>query len=135
MDEMAGGVGLRRGRTNVDQLNPGDALDFWRVSAVAPLRRLTLLAEMKMPGEALLDLQMAPMSAGRIELRMISRFRPRGLAGLTYWYALYPFHVWIFKGMLTTMARRLGMPRTPRPERFDPNSQNACALGGSGRPY
>ena len=131
LDRLAGGVGLRRGRRHPHQLRPGDALDFWRVSAVEPHRRLTLLAEMKMPGEALLDFQMAPRGPGRTELRMISRFLPRGLGGLAYWYALYPFHEWIFKGMLTTIARRLGMPRTPRPERFDPNARNACALGGS----
>ena len=133
LDRLAGGVGLRRGRRHPHHLRPGDALDFWRVSTLEPQRRLTLLAEMKMPGEALLDLQMEPKGAGRTELRMISRFLPRGLAGLAYWYALYPFHVWIFKGMLTTMARRLGMSRTPRPERFDPNARSTCAWGGSGR--
>jgi uncharacterized protein YbjT (DUF2867 family) len=135
LDRLAGGVGLSRGRRHPRHLHPGDALDFWRVSAVAPLRRLTLLAEMKMPGQALLDLQMAPISAERTELRMISRFLPRGLAGLVYWYALYPFHVWIFKGMLTTMARRLGMPRTPRPERFDPNARRVCKLGGTSQSH
>ena len=88
---------------------------------------------MKMPGEALLDIQLAPRGAGRTELRMISRFLPRGLGGLAYWYSLYPFHVWIFKGMLTAMARRLGMPDTHRPERFDPNARSACALDGSSR--
>jgi hypothetical protein len=88
---------------------------------------------MKVPGEALLDLQLAPRADGRTELRMISRFLPRGLGGLAYWYALYPFHVWIFKGMLTAMGRRLGMPDTPRPERFDPHARRACALDGPDR--
>jgi uncharacterized protein YbjT (DUF2867 family) len=133
LDRLAGGVGLRRGRRHPHHLRPGDALDFWRVSTLEPCRRLTLLAEMKMPGEALLDLQMEPKGAGRTELRMISRFLPRGLAGLAYWYALYPFHVWIFKGMQTAIARRLGMSRTPRPERFDPNARSSCAWRGSGR--
>jgi len=133
LDRLAGGVGLRRGRRHPRHLRPGDALDFWRASAVEPQRRLTLVAEMKMPGEALLDLQLAPKADGRTELRMISRFLPRGLGGLAYWYSLYPFHVWIFKGMLTAMAHRLGMPNAPRPERFDPHARSACALDESSR--
>jgi uncharacterized protein YbjT (DUF2867 family) len=135
LDRMAGGVGLRRGRRHPDHLRPGDALDFWRVYAAEPHRRLTLLAEMKMPGQALLDLQMEPKGAGRTELRVISRFLPRGLGGMAYWYALYPFHVWIFQGMLTAIARRLGMSQTPRPERFDPNVRSACVPGGSGKRF
>jgi uncharacterized protein YbjT (DUF2867 family) len=133
LDRLAGGVGLRRGRRHPHHLRPGDALDFWRVAAVEPHRRLTLLAEMKMPGQALLDLRLEPDRTGRTELRMISRFLPRGLGGLAYWYALYPFHVWLFKGMLAAMGRRLGSPRSLRPERFDPNIRSACGPGGSDR--
>ncbi|MEM7040101.1 MAG: DUF2867 domain-containing protein, partial [Bacteroidota bacterium] len=33
MDKLAGGVGLRRGRRHDRELEPGDALDFWRVLA------------------------------------------------------------------------------------------------------
>ena len=86
-----------------------------------------------MPGQALIDLQMETWEEGRIELRVISRFLPKGLGGLFYWYILYPFHVWIFRGMLTAIARRAEASTSSHPQRFDPNAQTACAWSGSSR--
>jgi uncharacterized protein YbjT (DUF2867 family) len=128
LDRWAGGVGLRSGRRHPEQLGVGDALDFWRVLTLEPLRRLTLLAEMKVPGEAILDLQIHPQGDGRCELRMVSRFLPRGLAGLLYWYILYPFHVWIFKGMLKAIAKQADARHTGTPRPFDPRAEASCAL-------
>jgi len=34
MDQMVGGVGMRRGRRSFSEINAGDALDFWRVPIV-----------------------------------------------------------------------------------------------------
>ncbi|MBR9979407.1 MAG: DUF2867 domain-containing protein, partial [Desulfatitalea sp.] len=128
MDRWSGGVGLRRGRRHPEALGVGDALDFWRVLALEPGRRLTLLAEMKMPGEALLDLQVRPAGSGQSELRMVARFLPRGLAGLLYWNMLHPVHVWLYKGMLTAMARRAGAHHPGPARSFDPRADAACAL-------
>ena len=56
LDKLFGGVGLRRGRTNPDALQVGDALDFWRVLYTDKQEgRLLLFAEMKLPGEAWLE--------------------------------------------------------------------------------
>ena len=33
-------------------------------------------------------------------------FAPKGLAGLLYWYALYPVHALIFSGMVRRLAAR-----------------------------
>lgn len=129
LDRLVGGVGLRRGRRHPDRLRTGDALDFWRVLNLEMNRRLTLVAEMKMPGEALLDIQLAPSGQNRCELRMVARFLPRGLGGLVYWYVLSPFHVWIYQGMLKAIARRAGAARTTRATRFDPEDRRACAWG------
>ena len=125
LDKLVGGVGLRRGRRHPSELMTGDALDFWRVLYAQPNRRLTLMAEMKVPGEAILDLQVQDIGDSKCELRMVSRFLPRGLAGITYWYALYPFHVIIFKGMLKAIARKAGDAGRIRPQilRLDPPSQ------------
>ena len=120
LDRLVGGVGLRRGRRDPVQLLVGDALDFWRVLLVESNRRLTLMAEMKVPGDALLDFQLVPLGPNRTELRMISRFLPRGLGGRLYWAVLYIFHVWIFKGMLDAMAARAGGRRSEPPHAFDP---------------
>lgn len=128
MDRLAGGVGLRRGRRHPDNIRVGDALDFWRVLTAEPDHRLTLLAEMKVPGDAILDIQIQPRGNDRCELRLVSRFLPRGLGGLLYWYALYPFHVWLFKGMIRAMAKSAGAPRTSAARHFDPRRESSCAL-------
>jgi len=106
IDRLAGGVGLRRGRRCLLEVYPGDALDFWRVVEVVPPRRLQLVAEMKLPGRALLDFQLLVPLPGQTELRLVARFLPRGVAGLAYWYAVLPFHHLVFRGMLLGIARR-----------------------------
>ena len=119
MDMLSGGSGIRRGRRHPEQLYPGDALDFWRVLEVDPPNRLVLLAEMKMPGEATLEFRMVPTAEGETELQQISTFLPRGLYGIGYWWAFYPFHVWLFRGMLRSIAERVGKPVVEGPDSFD----------------
>ena len=55
---------------------------------------------------------------------MIGRFLPRGLWGLLYWYTLLPFHIWIFSGVLRTIAERVGRPVIQGPEKFGPGDQD-----------
>jgi len=105
LDLLVGGVGLRRGRRDPVALASGDALDFWRVETIEPNRRLRLVAEMKLPGRAWLQFEVEPAGEGSI-LRQTAIFDPAGLAGLLYWYSLYPAHCWIFEGMLRKMAER-----------------------------
>ncbi len=100
MDRMAGGVGLRRGRRDPDDLRVGDALDFWRVEAVEPDRLLRLRAEMKVPGRAWLQFESKPQPNGQTILRQTALFAPKGLFGLLYWYIPYPLHSLIFSGMV-----------------------------------
>jgi len=128
MDRLVGGVGLRRGRRHPIEIGVGDALDFWRVLEVDPPQRLLLVAEMKTPGEALLEFQITSLADGQVELQMLSRFLPRGLFGIFYWYLLYPFHQWIFYGMLKAIAKAIDKPIVLGPERFTPKLQTACAL-------
>lgn len=102
LDKLAGGVGLRRGRTNPDKLYPGDSLDFWRVlMADKDERRLLLFAEMKIPGEAWLEFYIDDENI----VHQNATFRPRGLRGRLYWYSMLPFHFFIFKGMLAKIAK------------------------------
>ena len=119
MDTLAGGVGLRRGRRHPEQLLVGDALDFWRVLEVTPPRRLILVAEMKLPGEAILEFEIVPSGKGA-ELRLGTRFRPRGLYGILYWYILLPFHDILFGGMLREVAKKVGRPIISGPVKFKP---------------
>lgn len=105
LDKLVGGVGLRRGRTHLDEISPGDALDFWRVLiADRETKRLLLFAEMKLPGEAWLEFRMMPKD-GRLVLNQTATFRPRGLLGRLYWFVVLPFHFFIFNGMIDRIVK------------------------------
>ena len=102
LDKLAGGVGLRRGRTHPNKINAGDSLDFWRVlMADREERRLLLFAEMKVPGEAWLEFRIDENNV----LHQNATFRPKGLLGRAYWYSMYPFHYFIFEGMINKIAK------------------------------
>lgn len=101
MDKMVGGVGLRRGRRSPSQIYAGDTLDFWRVLVASREdRRLLLYAEMKLPGEAWLEFIINEND----ELVQTATFRPLGLKGRLYWYSVWPFHGFIFNGLLKHLA-------------------------------
>lgn len=105
LDRVVGGVGMRRGRRHPTDLRPGDAIDFWRVVALERGRRLTLVAEMKVPGSAILEFEVIPEGEANCRLVTTSRFHPSGFLGLLYWYALLPIHRRIFVGMPRGMLR------------------------------
>jgi uncharacterized protein YbjT (DUF2867 family) len=102
VDSIVGGAGLRRGRRHPEQIQPGEALDFWRVVHAESGQMLELYAEMKLPGEAWLVFKADETSNGS---RLVQRavFVPRGLLGRLYWWAMFPFHLFIFR----RMARRI----------------------------
>jgi uncharacterized protein YbjT (DUF2867 family) len=106
IDKLVGGVGLRRGRRNPDEIRVGESLDFWRVEAVEPDRLMRLRAEMKVPGKAWLQFQSIPQTGGRTLLTQTAYFAPHGLGGFLYWYTLYPIHGFIFRGMIRKVAER-----------------------------
>jgi uncharacterized protein YbjT (DUF2867 family) len=106
LDRFLGGPGLRRGRRDPEKLAYGDALDFWRVTGIEEGKRLELRAEMKLPGEALLEFEIAA-NGGASVLTQTARFKPRGLAGLLYWAAVLPVHRFVFRGMLEGIRRAL----------------------------
>jgi hypothetical protein len=101
LDQLVGGVGMRRGRKSDTEINTGDTLDFWRVLiANKNEKRLLLFAEMKLPGEAWLEFKIDDTHI----LTQTATFRPLGLLGRLYWYAVLPFHGLIFKGMIKKIA-------------------------------
>jgi uncharacterized protein YbjT (DUF2867 family) len=133
LDRLAGGHGLRRGRRHPTELYTGDALDFWRVVDVKPNMRLMLAAEMRVPGEAILDFRISPKGEGGTELTMFSRFLPRGLGGMAYWYALNPLHQWVFSAMLEGIAGAVGKEVVGKPEPFKPAGPDHCRFTAMGR--
>jgi uncharacterized protein YbjT (DUF2867 family) len=107
-DRLFGGVGMRRGRRDPENLRVGDPLDFWRVEMVEPGRMLRLRAEMLVPGRAWLEFSARPQPDGATLLTQTAFFEPKGLLGLLYWYALYPIHSLIFSGLIRQIARQAG---------------------------
>jgi hypothetical protein len=97
---------MRRGRRHPDLINPGEALDFWRVEDVEPGKLLRLRAEMKTAGGAWLEFQAIDQKNGTTRLVQTAYYVPKGLLGWLYWYGLYPFHRIIFSGMIGAIARR-----------------------------
>jgi uncharacterized protein YbjT (DUF2867 family) len=105
LDVLVGGPGLRRGRRDPVGLEVGDTLDFWRVEAFEQDRLLRLAAEMKVPGRAWLQFEVTGAADGpESTISQTAIFDPSGLFGLVYWYALWPFHGFIFGGMLKQLA-------------------------------
>jgi len=101
IDQLFGGVGMRRGRKSETDIFPGDALDFWRVLVASKdEKRLLLYAEMKLPGEAWLEFRIDENNI----LLQTSTFRPLGLLGRITWYITYPFHIIIFNGLINSLS-------------------------------
>ncbi len=108
LDLLAGGVGMRRGRRNAESLEVGEALDCWRVETFDPPRQLRLAAEMRLPGRAWLDFEVAPEGSGST-IRQTAIFDPVGLPGIAYWYGIFPLHQMVFAGMLRGIGRAAGV--------------------------
>tara|TARA_B100000959_G_scaffold185050_1_gene193480 strand:+ start:51487 stop:53031 length:1545 start_codon:yes stop_codon:yes gene_type:complete len=129
IDQLFGGYGTRRGRAHPSKLKVGDALDWWRVVDVKENERLLLIAEMKIPGEATLEFTITEMDGGHTKLVEIARFMPKGLAGLLYWYSVYPFHYYIFRGMLREIAKKAKADLILGPEEIKPPEHKLIRMG------
>jgi hypothetical protein len=105
LDRLVGGTGMRRGRRHPRDLRVGEPVDFWRVEALEEAHLLRLRAEMKLPGSAWLQFEVRPDKQGsRVE--QTAFFEPDGLLGYLYWYAVLPFHRFIFPGMIDALKAR-----------------------------
>jgi len=107
VDVLAGGPGMRRGQRNSEAgIHPGDVLGGYRVEMVEEGRLMRLRNEMKAPGPAWMQFEVLPRSEGGSLYIQTAFFEPHGLAGLAYWYSLFPFHQLIFNGMARAIVRR-----------------------------
>ncbi|MCU0775908.1 MAG: SDR family oxidoreductase [Ideonella sp.] len=123
LDRLAGGVGMRKGQRRDGNPAVGDEIDFWRVAEVDPGHRLTLIAEMKLPGAAALEFEVRPLGERRSQLGVRSYFRHgarhggtrRGRRGAGFRRALTTGR--------TTAARCRTAPGSRRPR---PAARSAC---------
>jgi len=120
MDQFVGGPGLRRGRRHPTVLRYGEAVDFWRVRHVRYSSRLTLHAEMRVPGDAELDFQIEPLGENRCRLTQTARFRPKGLGGILYWYSVVPLHHIVFRTMVRGARKEAEEAMKPQNESDSP---------------
>ncbi len=105
LDLLVGGPGLRRGRRDPKLVAVGQTLDFWRVEGLERGKLLRLRAEMRLPGRAWLQFEVEPAGDNRSRIRQTALFDPVGLAGLAYWYSLFPIHGYVFQGLLEGIGR------------------------------
>ncbi len=103
IDQLVGGVGLRRGRRHPQHLRVGDALDWWRVERIERPELLLLRAEMRMPGRGWLSWRLTEDGAST-EIEQRATFVAKGLWGRAYWYCLLPFHGIIFPRLVQRIA-------------------------------
>ena len=94
MDQLVGGPGLRRGRRDSETVGYGEALDFWRVVGFERDRRLALRAEMKLPGEALLEFRIEGTHRPSMRFAAVSIIPSERLVrlGLLVHRAAFPRH-------------------------------------------
>lgn len=105
VDTLIGGAGLRRSAATSDSLQPGDVLDFWWVQEVEKEQVLLLRAEMKIGGEGLLGFYLFPHAGGTVTVQR-ALFRPTVWLGRLYWFAVYPLHAFVFRGLIGAIAER-----------------------------
>ncbi len=108
VDQLAGGVGIHRGRRDPVCAIPGDTIDFWRVQELEPDRKLLLTAEMRGPGRGWLQFDCLPLPEGGTRLVQTATWDPIGLGGHLYWLSLWPVHKLIFGSMIRAIARAGG---------------------------
>jgi len=116
LDRLAGGVGMRKAGRNGPDPRPGDIVDFWRVRSASPGEHLVLVAEMAVPGCAVLSFRVRDTGARMVELEQGSYFVPSGLGGILYWAIVSPLHRFVFRGMLRGIVARTGKPVVRGPE-------------------
>ena len=126
IDTLAGGVGLSNNRRANKVLKVGDTVDFWKVLEMVPESKLLLLSEMKAPGQALLEFRIENMDNGQCKIILLSRFLPKGLIGLLYWYVLYPFHQYVFIQMLKGLVKASGLKSVTQPGKYYPSPSDVC---------
>lgn len=105
LDRLIGGVRLRRTLAAPASLQPGAVLDFWRVEAIEPDRVVVLRAEMRIGGEGLLAYYLFPREQGTLAVQR-ALFRPTVWLGRLYWFAVYPLHALVFRGLIGAIAAR-----------------------------
>ncbi len=107
IDRLLGGPGIRRGRKHPVRMGQGDTIDFWRAVLVTEGSYILLKAEMKVWGQAWLEFEIEEKDSSSCLIRQTAMYYPKGVVGLAYWYAVYPIHAVVFRGLIKAIGRRV----------------------------
>ena len=94
-----------------EPLIKGARFDFWEVIAAVPQRRLTLLSHLVAPGAGGLEFEIDGHQDGSGALSATIFWHPAGFLGILYWYALWPAHAWMLRGMVRAIIREARVKR------------------------
>ncbi|OBT13474.1 NAD(P)-dependent oxidoreductase [Vibrio sp. UCD-FRSSP16_10] len=107
LDLFVGGGRPKRQSPEGDKLQLGDQIDSWKVIRIKDNQFLSLLFGMKGPGLGRLECTIIDHGTHR-ELDVRAWWHPKGFFGLLYWYAMFPAHLFIFKGMVKAICKKAG---------------------------
>jgi len=105
LDRVLMGVGTLRGRRSSSSLMINDVIDFWRVENLKQDEMLLLRAEMKLPGRAWLEFRI-DREGEKNRLSVKAFFQTRSIFGKAYWYAFLPFHIFIFRDLISQIEKK-----------------------------
>lgn len=128
MDRAIGGTGMEPGRRSFRRLRKGERFDYWIVDAIERGRSIELRTTMRLPGRGWLRIDVDPEDGGSV-VTLTASMQTSGAAGDLYWFALYPIHAFVFRGMLRRLVREAGRIDGVAPRRapFRPRRQVAAA--------
>jgi uncharacterized protein YbjT (DUF2867 family) len=105
IDRVLLGVGIVRGRKSQSTLKINDVVDFWRIEGLEDNKKLLLRAEMKLPGKAWLEFNIAQQDNKR-RLNITAYYETKSFLGKIYWYLCLPFHRFIFDNLIKEIEKR-----------------------------
>ncbi|UCH89567.1 MAG: DUF2867 domain-containing protein [Thermoplasmata archaeon] len=101
-DAFAGDVAFRIGLPGTT-FKSKDGV-FWRVVSSEPKKRLVIIAEVEIFGWMLKEFLIESVENGGTKLKFNIKFHPRGLAGISYWFATSMLHQVVFNNIMSWVA-------------------------------
>jgi uncharacterized protein YbjT (DUF2867 family) len=78
--------------------------DPYTIDTFEPDHMLLLHSQLKAPGEGWMEWRVEAKD-DHTRLIQTAYFNPYSLSGFLYWYLLYPFHAYVFRGLIKSIAR------------------------------
>ena len=106
LDPLLGGSFPIRRRPESGKVQLGDHIDSWKVIRCEENKFLSLLFGMTAPGLGRLEFSIKELEGNHRQLDVRAWWHPKGFWGLMYWFAMFPAHLFIFKGMVKAICKK-----------------------------